>query len=48
MIVNDRVYRPGPATPAAIRASAIALTITGPSTPAVDQAVSRRPWMAPT
>src|SRR4051812_46387130 len=48
MIVNDGWYRSGPTTPAAIWWSAMALTISGPSTPAVDQAVSSRPWIAPT
>ena len=48
MIENDIVYRAGPALPAASWLSAIALTMIGPRMPATDQAVSSRPWIAPT
>ena len=37
-----------PDLPAAVSESAIALTISGPATPAADHAVSSRPWIAPT
>ena len=46
MMMNEIVYFAGPGT--SLRASTIALTISGPSTPAADHAVSSRPWMAPT
>jgi len=51
---HDRAHVHAPAIPAGIDPTrhtshrAMAFTISGPSTPATDHAVSSRPWMAPT
>lgn len=48
MTRNDSPYSDEPCFPASSCRSATRFTMSGPSTPAVDHAVSSRPWMAPT
>ncbi|CAM5471553.1 hypothetical protein SALBM311S_09631 [Streptomyces alboniger] len=48
MMTKDRPYSDEPCLPASSCRSAIQFTISGPRTPAVDQAVSSLPWIAPT
>ena len=45
---SDGRYSSKPSPPLARVLSTIELTSSGPATPAADQAVSSRPWMAPT